>query len=127
MYSQNVNWPIALTSWARTSILFRCSAWSERYLTSWPRTSARPPVGFRRHSRISTVVVFPAPLGPRKANTSPFVRLKDIPLTATLSPYFFERPSTCTTLSDCPGRSAARGSLIEAVLLAYDSQEVRND
>src|SRR5256885_2691015 len=118
---------MALTSWDRAPVLSRVRALSERLFASYPRTSARPPVGFRRHSRISTVVVFPAPLGPRKANTSPFVRLKDMPLTATLSPYFFERLSTCTTLSDCPGRGAARVSLIEAVLLAYDSQEVRND
>src|SRR5207244_9875401 len=100
---------------------------SDLLRTSSPRTRACPPVELRRHSRISTVVVFPAPLGPRKANTSPFVRLKDMPLTATLSPYFFERLSTCTTLSNCPGRGAARVLLIEAVLLAYDSQEVRND
>src|SRR5207244_13126816 len=100
---------------------------SDLLRTSSPRTRACPPVGIRRQSRISTVVVFPAPLGPRKANTSPFVGLKDMPLTATLSPYFFERLSTCTTLSDCPGRGAARVSLIEAVLLAYDSPEARND
>src|SRR6266566_534808 len=127
MFSRTVSRSIALKSWGRTPILFRISAWSDRLLTSYPRTSACPPVGFRRHSKISTVVVFPAPLGPRKANTSPFFRLKDMPLTATLSPYFFERLSTCTTLSDCPGRGAARVSLIEAVLLAYESQEVRND
>src|SRR5207244_13362548 len=100
---------------------------SDLLRTSSPRTRACPPVGIRRQSRISTVVVFPAPLGPRKANTSPFVKLKDMPLTATLSPYFFERPSTCTTLSDCPGRGAGKLLLIAAALLAYDSQEARYD
>src|SRR5437870_13226226 len=127
MFSRTVSRSIALKSWGRTPIRFRISAWSDRLLTSYPRTSACPPVGFRSHSRNSTVVVFPAPLGPRKANTSPFLRLNDMSLTATLLPYFFERLSTCTTLSDCPGRGAASVSLIEAVLLAYDSQEVRND
>src|SRR5213596_2819679 len=127
MFSRTVSRSIALKSWGRTPIRFRISAWSDRLLTSYPRTSACPPVGFRRHSKISTVVVFPAPFGPRKANTSPFVRLNDIPLTATLSPYFFERLSTCTTLSDCPGRGGGRALLIRAKLLAYDSQEVRND
>src|SRR2546430_6344394 len=127
MFSRTVSRSIALKSWGRTPIRFRISAWSDRLLTSYPRTSARPPVGFRRHSRISTVVVFPAPLGPRNANTSPFLRLNDILLTATLSPYFFERLSTCTTQSDCPGRGAGRLSLIRGALLAYVSQEVRHD
>src|SRR5256885_1067348 len=118
---------MALTSWDRAPVLSRVRALSERLFASYPRTAAGPVVGFRRHSRISTVVVFPAPLGPRKANTSPFVKLKDMPLTATLSPYFFERPSTCTTLSDCPGRGAGKLLLIAAALLAYDSQEARYD
>src|SRR2546427_5144967 len=127
MFSRTVSRSIALKSWGRTPIRFRISAWSDRLLTSYPRTSACPPVGFRRHSKISTVVVFPAPFGPRKANTSPFVRLNDMPFTATLSPYFFERPSTCTTMSDCPGRGAGRLLLIAAAFLAYDSQEARCD
>src|SRR3989442_5719226 len=127
MFSRTVSRSIALKSWGRTPIRFRISAWSDRLLTSYPRTSACPPVGFRRHSKISTVVVFPAPLGPRKANTSPFVRLNDMPLTATLSPYFFERFSTCTTLSGCPTRGADRLSLIGARPLPRDSQEVRNN
>src|SRR5947199_3264924 len=127
MFSRTVSRSIALKSWGRTPIRFRISAWSDRLLTSYPRTSACPPVGFRRHSRISTVVVFPAPLGPRKAKTSPLVRLNDMPLTATLSPYFLESLSTWTTLSDCPGSDAGRLSLMGAGLLPRDSQEVRND
>src|SRR6266852_3243796 len=127
MFSLTVSRSIALKSCGRTPIRFRISALSDRLLTSYPRTFAWPPVGFRRHSRISTVVVFPAPLGPRKANTSPFLRLNDMPLTATLSPYFFERFSTCTTLSGCPWRGAGRLSLIGAALLAYDSQEIHNN
>src|SRR5438309_3412850 len=127
MFSRTVSRSIALKSWGRTPIRFRISAWSDRLLTSYPRTRAWPPVGFRRHSRISTVVVFPAPLGPRKAKTSPLVRLKEMSLTATLSPYFFESLSTCTTLSDWPGRGAGTLSLKREGLLPRDSQQVRSD
>src|SRR5712692_4870395 len=127
MFSLTVSRSIALKSCGRTPIRFRISAWSDRLLTSYPRTRAWPPVGFRRHSKISTVVVFPAPLGPRKAKTSPLVRLNDMSLTATLSPYFLESLSTCTTLSDCPTRGAGGLSLIGGGLLPGDSQEVRND
>src|SRR5438132_10576622 len=127
MFSRTVSRSIALKSWGRTPIRFRISAWSDRLLTSYPRTSACPPVGFRRHSRISTVVVFPAPFGPRKANTSPLVRLKDIPLTAMLSPYFLERLYTCTILSDWLGRGAGWSLLIEQRVLPHGSQETCND
>src|SRR5947199_4449850 len=127
MFSRTVSRSIALKSWGRTPIRFRISAWSDRLLTSYPRTSACPPVGFRRHSRISTVVVFPAPFGPRKAKTSPFVRLNDMPLTAKFSPYFLERFSTWTILSDCPGKGPGWPMLIDEHLLPSDSQEVRNN
>ena len=39
--------------------------------TSTPRTVAWPPSGLRRPSRISTVVVLPAPFGPSSPKTSP--------------------------------------------------------
>lgn len=35
-----------------------------------------------------TVVVLPAPFGPRNLNISPFLTLKDMPLTAVNAPYF---------------------------------------
>ena len=38
---------------------------------SAPSTRTPPPLGLRKPSRISTVVVLPAPLGPRKAKISP--------------------------------------------------------
>src|SRR5215212_5212183 len=41
------------------------------FLMSNPKTSPRPPVGRRNPRSVLTVVVFPAPLGPRKPNTSP--------------------------------------------------------
>src|SRR5712692_4489000 len=127
MFSLTVSRSIALKSCGRTPIRFRISAWSERLLTSYPKTFACPPVGFRRHSRISTVVVFPAPFGPRKANTSPLVRLKDMPLTAMLSPYFLERFSTWTILSDRPGKVPGWPLLNDERLLPHESQEVRNE
>src|SRR5690242_2544657 len=42
------------------------------------------------------VVVLPAPLGPRKPKTSPDATSKSIPLTASRSPYRFDRPATTT-------------------------------
>ena len=41
-----------------------------------------------------TVVVFPAPLGPRKAYISPRLTRMLMPSMAVLPPYFFTRPST---------------------------------
>ena len=55
-------------------------------------TFTSPDVKFRKPSRISTVVVLPAPFGPRSANISPFATVKSIPATANLSPYFFTSP-----------------------------------
>jgi hypothetical protein len=58
-----------------------------------------PRRGRLQHSRISTVVVLPAPLGPRKAKTSPFAMLNEISLTAVKLPYFFARFFTSMTFS----------------------------
>jgi hypothetical protein len=46
----------------------------------------RPEVGWARVQSILMVVDFPAPFGPRKANTSPWATEKSISLTATRSP-----------------------------------------
>ena len=54
--------------------------------TLTPATRADPPSAFRRPSRISTVVVFPAPFGPRRPNTSPDSTWKLMPRTASISP-----------------------------------------
>src|SRR6267143_6358218 len=64
--------------------------------TSTPATVADPPSAFRRTSRISTVVVFPAPFGPSMPKTSPGSTKKLIPRTASISPYRFRRSATCT-------------------------------
>src|SRR5881396_2707887 len=65
--------------------------------TSTPATTADPSSASRRPSRISTVVVFPAPFGPRRPNTSPVSTWKLIPRTASISPYRLRRLFTCTT------------------------------
>ena len=56
------------------------------FVTSIPRRLTFPDVGVRIVSMISTVVVLPAPFGPRKAKTSPFLTLNDMSLTASKSP-----------------------------------------
>ena len=53
---------------------------------SIPRTDTDPPSRGRYPSRISTVVVLPAPFGPRSANTSPGATSKLTPLTASRAP-----------------------------------------
>ena len=56
------------------------------FVTSIPRRVTFPDVGVRIVSMISTVVVLPAPFGPSKANTSPFLTVNDMSLTASKSP-----------------------------------------
>src|SRR5215469_1735627 len=50
------------------------------------RTLIAPPSGTRRPSMHSTVVVFPAPLGPRIPKISPSPTVNDTSSTATVSP-----------------------------------------
>jgi hypothetical protein len=47
-----------------------------------PKTEARPEVGLDSPVSIRIVVVFPAPFGPKKPNTSPGFTLKSISFTA---------------------------------------------
>ena len=53
---------------------------------SWPRTETAPALGRRWPSRISAIVVLPAPLGPSRQNTSPRATSKLTPRTAWTSP-----------------------------------------
>src|SRR4030067_2283021 len=55
--------------------------------TSKEFRSALPDVGVRRVQRIFMVVVLPAPFGPRKPNSSPFLTLKETSLTAVITPF----------------------------------------
>jgi hypothetical protein len=53
--------------------------------TSWPATRALPPVGRTSVQSMLMVVVLPAPLGPRKPNTSPPATSKLTPRTASIA------------------------------------------
>ncbi len=55
-------------------------------VTSIPSTVTRPDVGVRMVSMISAVVLLPAPLGPRNANTSPFATVNETSSTASSAP-----------------------------------------
>src|SRR5208282_159681 len=57
-----------------------------------PRTSTSPEVGRMSPSRISTVVVLPAPLGPRRPKHSPTEISRSMPSTARTGP---SRPGYC--------------------------------
>src|SRR5215204_4265084 len=69
-----------------------------------PRTVAPPPVGRTRPSSMRSVVVLPAPLGPRKPYTSPRRTVRRTPSTARRSPYRLVSPfvmTTCSVISSC--------------------------
>ena len=57
------------------------------------RARRRPPVGRTRPSSIRSVVVLPAPFGPRKPYTSPRAPVRLTPSTASRSPYLLVSPS----------------------------------
>src|SRR5208337_2895892 len=65
--------------------------------SSRPATRTRPLVGGRNPVIIRIVVVFPAPLGPRKPNTSPSGTKKETSSTTFLSTNRFVSPSTSIT------------------------------
>jgi hypothetical protein len=59
-----------------------------------PATVAVPEVGAMRVPSVRTVVVFPAPFGPRKPKTSPRLISNETSSNATLSPKRLLRPRT---------------------------------
>src|SRR3954470_4720411 len=66
---------------------------------SCPSTETSPASRGRRPSRISTVVVFPAPFGPSRPKTWPLSTSKSRPRTASRGPYDLVRSRTEMTLS----------------------------
>ena len=66
-------------------------------VTSYPATRAPPEVGLSNVDRMRMVVVFPAPLGPRKPNSSPRSTSKLTSSTARDSPYTLTRSWTSMT------------------------------
>src|SRR6185437_13068931 len=71
-----------------------------------PRTRASPPVGRARPRRSFTVVVFPAPFGPRNPKTSPRRTVMDRPRRATVRRYRLDSSMVWMAGDDDPGRSA---------------------
>src|SRR5438552_9464831 len=59
-----------------------------------PSSRISPARGARRPETVFSVVVFPAPLLPRRATISPAATLREIPLTALISPYVTSRSRT---------------------------------
>src|SRR5215218_7632865 len=72
---------------------------------SRPSTRTTPRVGSVSPRIISTVVVLPAPFGPRSPNTSPALIVRSRLLTAANSPYAFDRRRATMTASS--GTSAS--------------------
>src|SRR3954462_5034727 len=77
---------------------------------SSPRTATSPPSRRRMPSRISTVVVFPAPLGPSSAKTSPRRTSRSRPSTTVRCPYRLTSPRTRTAGSSCGARAVGPGA-----------------
>src|SRR5690242_16218896 len=61
---------------------------------SWPAMRTRPELAPRKPARMRSVVLFPAPFGPRNPTTSPLSTRNDTSLTASNGPYDFDRCST---------------------------------
>ena len=92
-------------SWRTTPIRSRQTGGA--IFGSSPRTRTSPEVRSRKPSRISTVVVFPAPFGPRNATISAGSTSKPIPFTASKAPYDFLRLRTLIAASSRAGACSA--------------------
>ncbi|OLT41294.1 hypothetical protein BJF86_15900 [Serinicoccus sp. CNJ-927] len=64
---------------------------------AWSSTVTSPDEGCRKPSRISTVVVLPAPLGPSSATTCPRWISRSMPSRTRCSPYDIDRPRQLIT------------------------------
>ncbi len=113
MFSCAVNTPSRLGSW--NTMPKRRRAWCGWAATSSPSMRMLPLVGFSSVVSILMVVVLPAPLGPRKANTSPRPTVKSRPRTAwkvpkvRTSPWTSIMPSMPSPVRTChAARAAAR-------------------
>src|SRR5262249_5339567 len=79
-------------------------------LGSVPSTDTSPLTRRRHTSKISTVVVLPAPFGPSIANPSPWKISRSTPSTAIVSPYDLRSPLTRTlVVESMPLASAGAG------------------
>src|SRR3990170_8286555 len=103
MFSRVVRSPYPLVSPPLT-MLIRVRIWNASLATSNPATFAVPAVGRRRVERILITVVFPAPFGPRRPNSSPSWISRSTPAKAVTGPSeppfsaFFRRRSFFLTV-----------------------------
>src|SRR2546430_169627 len=81
------------------------SCWASR-----PSNRIVPAVGRVKSSIARIVVLFPAPLGPRKPKISPCATLNEIPLTARTAPYDLAKPST--SMAAGPGARATVSDVV---------------
>ncbi len=83
-------------------------------------SSTLPESARRRPSKISSVVVLPAPLAPSSATTSPFATANETPSTAICLPYLLRRLRSCTRAhavsplfsSDCISRTCSTNAAL---------------
>jgi len=66
--------------------------------TSWPEIKAVPDVGDRVVVRMEMVVVFPAPLGPSRAKSSPGATVNEMPSTAFVSAFLYRLTKLVTSI-----------------------------
>src|SRR5437588_5883951 len=95
-------YPSRVGSWNTSPMLRRTSSRSRT--TSWPATVAEPEVGLTSVHSMLIVVVLPAPLGPRKPNTSPGATSNSTPRTAWMSPNRLWRSRTAIAVPLPVGR-----------------------
>src|SRR5437763_8990455 len=89
---------------------------------SSPSTRTVPAVGRRKPSTVSTVVVLPAPLGPRRATTWPASAVNETPSTAVTGPYRTTRPETSTAGIDV--EATVHADMIDIQLVRTDLDAV---
>ena len=85
--STDAYWPVTPISW-RT----RCGSRA----TSTPKIRASPASIGRSVASIRSIVVFPAPFGPRTPRISPWLTSRSMPSTARRAPKFFTSPLAWT-------------------------------
>ena len=92
-----------------------------------PATTAEPAVGAISVPSVRTVVVLPAPFGPRKPNTSPHPTLNETSDSAVRSPKRLVSPSTVIASSPaCPRRGDGVDASARSLAIAATCSGVRS-
>ena len=79
MFCTGLRWGASARSWYTVSIPCRRAASGPGIVTGWPSIRISPDVGVSVPERILTSVLFPAPLSPMSATTSPAFTPKSAP------------------------------------------------